>query len=386
MDAEGLEKTRAAGKIAARCREWAREAIQPGVKLRTILETIESMIREAAPLLPSRHDLPERVRRSLLLLARRRTVYEEGDVVKVDMGVHVDGWIADTACTVDLSTMAGGTSSNLRGRARGGVSSWSPDAHCGWAAVERTITKAGFEPVRNLTGHGLDRWKVHCAPQIPSYGERGGGRLAEGMVVAIEPFACTGRGFIHEAGRAEVFMLVRPPRKARGVDKEVLKAMQSWRGLPIARRYFDHLDRDAVEDTISKLARQGVLVRPPLVEQAGVLVAQPAHLFSAWTASRSSRPDRAPSPPRRAPGAQGIPVRSRCFRWNQQRGRYVANEPPEPLDHRATNRPPLQLAPSGPASMGTSSIATSSSGPWGRCLATSRNPSSWKPPGWRGSC
>ena len=54
--------------------------------------------------------------------------------------------------------------------------------------------------------------------------------------------------------------------------------MQSWRGLPIARRYFDHLDRDAVEDTISKLARQGVLVRyPPLVEQAGVLVAQTEH-------------------------------------------------------------------------------------------------------------
>ena len=85
-------------------------------------------------------------------------------------------------------------------------------------------------------------------------------------------------------------MLVRPPRKAKGVDKEVLRAMQSWRGLPIARRYFDDLDRDAVEDTISKLARQGVLVRyPPLVEQPGVLVAQTEHTCSsARTASRSS--------------------------------------------------------------------------------------------------
>lgn len=283
MDAEGLEKTRAAGKIAARCREWAREAIQPGVKLRTILETIESMIREdgAAPAFPAQTSRNE-CAAHYCSSPDDETVYEEGDVVKVDMGVHVDGWIADTACTVDLSGDGRNTdliqaSADALAAAISLVEPGRPVSEIG-AAVERTITKAGFEPVRNLTGHGLDRWKVHCAPQIPSYGERGGGRLAEGMVVAIEPFACTGRGFIHEAGRAEVFMLVRPPRKARGVDKEVLKAMQSWRGLPIARRYFDHLDRDAVEDTISKLARQGVLVRyPPLLEQAGVLVAQTEH-------------------------------------------------------------------------------------------------------------
>lgn len=283
MDAEGLEKTRAAGKIAARCREWAREAIQPGVKLRTILETIESMIREdgAAPAFPAQTSRNE-CAAHYCSSPDDETVYEEGDVVKVDMGVHVDGWIADTACTVDLSGDGRSVdliqaSADALAAAISLVEPGRPVSEIG-AAVERTITKAGFEPVRNLTGHGLDRWKVHCAPQIPSYGERGGGRLAEGMVVAIEPFACTGRGFIHEAGRAEVFMLVRPPRKARGVDKEVLKAMQSWRGLPIARRYFDHLDRDAVEDTISKLARQGVLVRyPPLVEQVGVLVAQTEH-------------------------------------------------------------------------------------------------------------
>ena len=283
MDAEGLEKTRAAGKIAARCREWAREAIQPGVKLRTILETIESMIREdgAAPAFPAQTSRNE-CAAHYCSSPDDETVYEEGDVVKVDMGVHVDGWIADTACTVDLSGDGRNAdliqaSADALAAAISLVEPGRPVSEIG-AAVERTITKAGFEPVRNLTGHGLDRWKVHCAPQIPSYGERGGGRLTEGMVIAIEPFACTGRGFIHEAGRAEVFMLVRPPRKARGVDKDVLKAMQSWRGLPIARRYFDHLDRDAVEDTISKLARQGVLVRyPPLVEQAGVLVAQTEH-------------------------------------------------------------------------------------------------------------
>jgi methionyl aminopeptidase len=146
------------------------------------------------------------------------------------------------------------------------------------AAVERTIVAAGFQPVRNLTGHGLARWKVHTAPQIPNYAERGGGRLQTGMVFAIEPFACTGRGHIAERGRSEVFMMVRPPAKAKTLDRGVLKAIEAWRGLPIARRYFREFDREVEEDTLSKLARQGSLMRyPPLVEQEGVMVAQTEH-------------------------------------------------------------------------------------------------------------
>ncbi len=283
MNDEGLEKTRRAGKIAAACREWARGAIQPGVELRHILETIESMIREAgaAPAFPAQTSRNE-CAAHYCSSPDDTMVYEEGDVVKVDMGVHVDGWIADTACTVDLSEKGQnadliGASADALAAAIALVEPGRPISEIG-AAVERTITRAGFEPVRNLTGHGLDRWKVHCAPQIPSYGERGGGRLQEGSVIAIEPFACTGRGFIHEAGKAEVFMLVGPPRKAKGIDKQVLRAMQGWNGLPIARRYFNDLDRDVLEDTISKLARQGSLLRyPPLVEQPGVFVAQTEH-------------------------------------------------------------------------------------------------------------
>ena len=119
---------------------------------------------------------------------------------------------------------------------------------------------------------------MHTSPQIPNYAERGGGTLRSGMVFAIEPFASTGRGYIREAGKAEVFMLVRPPVKAKGLDRDVLKEIESWRGLPIARRYFNHLNREAVEDTLAKLARQGSLVRyPPLVEDEGVMVAQYEH-------------------------------------------------------------------------------------------------------------
>ncbi len=283
MDTTALDCHRKAGRIAAECREWARENIRPGVTVRHILETIEEMIREkgAAPAFPAQSSR-NHVAAHYCSAPDDELVYEEGDCVKVDIGVHVDGYVGDTACSVDLSSDGRWTplvkaSEDALAAAIAQVEPGRPVGEIG-AAIERTIMAAGYEPIRNLTGHGLARWKVHTAPQIPNYGEGGGDRLKAGTVIAIEPFACTGRGMITEAGRAEVFMMVRPPRKSRGIDKDMLRAVMDWRGLPIARRYFTDFDSDVVEDTLSKLSKQGSLMRyPPLVEKVGVMVSQTEH-------------------------------------------------------------------------------------------------------------
>lgn len=283
VDEHALDCFRKAGRIAAECREWAREEIRPGVEVAHVLEGIEALIRErgAQPGFPAQS-------------SRNSTAahycsppgdplrYEEGDCVKVDLGVHVDGYVADTATTVDLSEDGRWkaliqASADALAAAIATVGDGVSVGEVG-AAIERTILAAGYNPVRNLTGHGLGRWKVHTPPQIPNHAERTGSRLKQGMVFAIEPFACDGEGYIAERGRAEVFMMVRPPLKAKGLDRDVLRAIESWRGLPIARRYFTDFPSDAVEETISKLARQGSLQRyPPLVEREGVMVAQTEH-------------------------------------------------------------------------------------------------------------
>ena len=282
-DPQALDCFRRAGRIVRSCREWAVENIRPGVEIRHVLETIEEMIRDQGgqpgfPAQSSRNDIAAHYCSS----PEDETRYQEGDCVKVDIGAHVEGYVADSAATVDLSRDRRWTPLIEASAAalKAAIATVGPGVPVGdvGAAIERTIVDAGFQPVRNLTGHGLGRWKVHTTPQIPNYAEGGTGRLEKGMVLAIEPFACTGRGMIREAGRAEVFMMVRPPRKAKGLDREVLRAIEGWRGLPIARRYFRHLDRRAVEDTLSKLARQGSLMRyPPLVEEEGVMVAQTEH-------------------------------------------------------------------------------------------------------------
>ena len=282
-DPHALECWRKAGKIASGCREWARAHIRPGVQVRWILESIEDQIREqgAQPGFPAQSSR-NHVAAHYCSAPEDELVYEDGDCVKVDIGVHVDGYIADTATTVDLSTDGRwggliGASRDALAAAIATVGVGVPVGEVG-GAVERTITAAGFQPVRNLTGHGLARWKVHTTPQIPNYAERGGGRFELGMVFAIEPFASTGRGYIKERGKSEVFMMVRPPQRAKGLDRDVLKAIESWRGLPIARRYFRDLETPLVEDTLSRLSRQGALMRyPPLVEDEGVMVAQTEH-------------------------------------------------------------------------------------------------------------
>jgi methionyl aminopeptidase len=283
LDDYALSCFREAGRIASSCREWARENIRPGVPVRHVLETIEDMIRErgAAPGFPAQSSRNS-VAAHYCSPPGDDMCYEAGDCVKVDLGVHVDGYVADTATTVDLSD---------DGRWKGLIQA-SADALAAaiatvgdgvsvgeiGAAIERTIVSAGYNPIRNLTGHGLGRWKVHTPPQIPNQAERGGMKLKTGMVFAIEPFACDGRGYITERGRAEVFMMVRPPMRAKGLDREILRDIESWRGLPIARRYFTHRDSKSMEETLSKLVRQGVLMRyPPLVEEEGVMVAQTEH-------------------------------------------------------------------------------------------------------------
>jgi len=283
VDDYALQCFRKAAQIASECRNWAVEKIQPGVRVGDVLEGVEDLIRErgAQPGFPAQSSRNS-VAAHYCSAPNDEMRYEEGDCVKVDIGVHVDGYIADNAASVDLSTDGRWeglvqASRDALAAAIATVEAGVPVGEVG-AAIERTIVGAGFQPVRNLTGHGLARWKVHTAPQIPNYGERGGGRIKEDMVIAIEPFACTGRGFIREKGKAEVFMMVRPPRRAKGLDRDMLKAIESWRGLPIARRYFTDHDPAVVEDTISKLAKQGSLMRyPPLVEDEGVMVTQTEH-------------------------------------------------------------------------------------------------------------
>ncbi|MFN0206864.1 MAG: type II methionyl aminopeptidase [Planctomycetota bacterium] len=284
-DPHALACFREAGRVISKARAVGVSLIKPGVTIREVTERVEAEIRRlggipAFPAQSSRNSIAAHY----CSHPTDATMYQVGDVVKLDIGAAVDGYVCDTAVSIDLGD--GERGKTLVAAAKAALDSAIATAGPGVSvskigeAIGRTIKSFGVNPVANLTGHGVGRWKVHTAPQIPNVAERGSGSLLEvGTVCAIEPFATDGLGYVEERGRAEVFMANnKKPKITKDVDPDVLDAILKWNGLPIARRYFSEFDTQRVENTLFGLIKQGCLVKyPPLCEDPGTMVAQFEH-------------------------------------------------------------------------------------------------------------
>jgi methionyl aminopeptidase len=284
-----LELLRVAGRIAAEARREGAALVVPGARVRDVCAAVEDAIRRrggglAFPVQSSRNAIAAHYCPS----PEDETVYEDGDLAKLDVGVHVDGWVVDTAVTVNV----GGRAANqpLIDAARAGLDAAIAEAGPGRAVrrlsavIDAAIRARGFQTVRNLCGHGVGRWVVHCPPPIPNAPDDSTDRLQAGMVIAIEPFATDGAGRVTERGAAEVFRAEGPLRGVPGGDPEVLDAIADLNGLPFARRQLAHLDRARVESTLRALAAARALAAyPPLVDIAGRRIAQAEHTLYVGT-------------------------------------------------------------------------------------------------------
>ena len=210
---------------------------------------------------------------------------QDEDIIKFDCGTQVDGYVTDNATTVDLRD---GDNSMLVKASEmaleNAISVMGPGASLTEVGrqIESTIQAMGFNPVYNLTGHGVARYVIHCKPSIPNYPDPKAATLRAGQTVACEPFACDGRGSIEEKGQSEVFMLMRSP-KAKDLKKlppDVADAIADMDNLPFARRsLLRHLGSEKkVEQAIKLLQKTKLLADyPPLCEKKGVRVAQTEH-------------------------------------------------------------------------------------------------------------
>lgn len=279
-----LDKMRESGRIAATALAHGRKLIVPGVRLEHIQNEVERVIREmggqpAFPAQTSRNHIAAHY----CSPPGDPTTVQQNDIVKLDCGVHVDGYVTDNATTVDLRD---GEDSLLCAASRmaleNAISVMGPGVSLTEVGrqVETTIESLGFKPVRNLCGHGVARYTIHCAPSVPNYADGKAGRLKPNMTIACEPFASDGRGMIDLDGKAEVFMLKRDVRPKDNLSAELAAAVAQSERLPFARRDLVRWLGSAAkcEEALRVLIKKQLIDDyPPLAEKTGVRIAQFEH-------------------------------------------------------------------------------------------------------------
>ncbi|MUV88367.1 type II methionyl aminopeptidase [Natronomonas sp. CBA1123] len=274
---ESYEKNREAGEILAQVRDETADRVEVGASHLEIAEYAEDRIRELGgePAFPVNISIDEEAAHATPKPDDDTTFGEE--MINLDIGVHIDGWLADTAVTVDLSgnpELAEAPAEALDAA----LEIIEPGIETGeiGAEIESVIDGYGYNPVVNLSGHGLGHWEQHTDPNIPNRGVEQGIELEVGDVVAIEPFATDGGGKVTEGAKEEIYALEREASVRNRQAREALEQIvEEFKTLPFARRW---LDTSRAEMALRRLQQQNVVHGyPVLKEQDGFLVSQKEH-------------------------------------------------------------------------------------------------------------
>ena len=273
---EIVTKYTTAGKILARVRKETAKQVQVGASLLDVANFGENMIRKEGgePAFPINISCNEEAAHATP--KKEDTDVFGEDMVKLDIGVHIDGYIADTAITVDLSGHP-----ELVDAAEAALEAAIQAVHAGINTAELgviindTITGFGYKPVANLTGHGLAQYMQHVPPTIPNIPVDSGVVLEVGQVVAIEPFATDGRGYVSEGAGTEIYNKVGNKPIRAPAARAILKEIEPFKTLPFAKRWLNskHLDFAMLQ-----LEKNGnISSYPVLKEETGKLVSQAEH-------------------------------------------------------------------------------------------------------------
>ena len=274
---EKFEKHREAGEILAQVRAAAADRVGVGASHLEVAECAEDRIRELGgePAFPVNISIDEEAAHATPTPDDDATFGEE--MVNLDIGVHVDGWLADTAVTVDLSGNPELAEASEEALAAA-IEVVEPGVETGdiGAEIEAVIDGYGYNPVVNLTGHGLGHWEQHTEPNVPNRAVDQGVELQPGDVVAIEPFATDGGGKVNEGAHEEIYSLEREASvRDRGARQALEQIVEEFKTLPFARRW---LETSRAEMALRRLKQQNVVHGyPVLKEQDGFLVSQKEH-------------------------------------------------------------------------------------------------------------
>ena len=288
LDENGVDKAVLAGKIASKAIIFGKNLIKPTARMVDVLDKIEDFIKinggEMA--FPAQIAMNENAAH-VCPLSDDTTVFKNTDIIKLDLGVHIDGYVADTAITIifkennekyeELQNIKKASEEALKNV----LSIIKPGITLGEIGlmIQETISKYDLSPIKNLSGHGLGHYSVHESPTIPNFNTHDKTTLEENQIVAIEPFATNGHGMIFESSNPTLFSLTHIKSVRGQFTREVMKDLEPYKHLPFTIRWLTKKHSLAkVNFALKEMKNLGILHEySPLIEINRGLVSQSEH-------------------------------------------------------------------------------------------------------------
>ena len=282
-----LEDYLKAGNIAGEVRENVRKTDWIGSTLAEICDYVESEIikRGAKCAFPVNTSMNEIAAHYTAEPNDPKTV-SDTDLVKIDLGVQINGYIADTAVTVNYDPQydqmvqtAEDALQNAMSMIKAGVKSKDVGR-----TIQKTIQDMGFKPIANLSGHSLDQYTIHAGKTVPNMWTIGSFLFSENQAYACEPFVTTKNalGFVRNGKIKNIFALVsRKKTKDEKADRLTDYIWNNFNMLPFALRWLlkeweEKEARRLLEILVKKKVVRAYAI---LVEANGKTVAQAEHTF-----------------------------------------------------------------------------------------------------------
>ncbi len=274
-----------AGEIAARALSDAMKEVKPGVRVLKICVLAENRILEYGATglaFPCNVSINEEAAHYTSPHADKRVFPDKG-LVKIDVGAHVNGYLSDTAVTVDLDGSYEEYIASAKEALEAAIQTVRPGIRVGeiGAIIERTIRNHGLKPVHQLTGHQLKQWNLHAGKNVPNVPMSMSPKMDLGETFAVEPFSTSGNGTV--TGAKEAYIFSNDMGNKRKLDRLTLQirniARQRFGTLPWASRWLHRIKTDIdIDAAVRNLQRAGAIHGyPVLIEGKKRMVSQFEH-------------------------------------------------------------------------------------------------------------
>ncbi|MDH5782565.1 MAG: type II methionyl aminopeptidase [Candidatus Bathyarchaeota archaeon] len=282
---ETFQKYVKAGRIAAKVREQMQRTVSEGMRIIDICEKAESLIRESRgkPAFPCNVSINE-VAAHYTSSPQDKKAIPESSIVKVDIGVHVDGYIADTAVTVCFNPEYENLVRAAEEALETAIKMLRPGLSISrfGSAVQKSIKMHGLKPISNLTGHQISRYSLHAGKALPNVFHLSTSRVKAGEIYAVEPFVTmpNAAGKVRRAKEAHIFRFIKHKSLKNEYSKRLLNYIEkNFRTLPFSERWLEGcVPTSHHSAAFSELLSSKTLMSYPVfIEASGKPVAQAEH-------------------------------------------------------------------------------------------------------------